>query len=91
MAEASRAQGLLWGAWLTSAGQSAARAFRGGARRSMGTEIGDFLEWVDADSGEPPLLKVGLAHSCFVNLHPFDAGNGRIAPGADPARAQRLL
>jgi Fic family protein len=38
-----------------------------------------FLEWVNAESGEPPLLKAGLAHLWFVTLHPFDDGNGRIA------------
>ncbi|KCB28551.1 Fic family protein, partial [Bordetella hinzii] len=43
------------------------------------TETGRFLEWVNADSGEPPLVKAGLAHLWFVTLHPFDDGNGRIA------------
>ncbi|MBI5781870.1 MAG: Fic family protein [Rhodocyclales bacterium] len=38
-----------------------------------------FLEWVNAASGEPPLIKAGLAHLWFVTLHPFDDGNGRIA------------
>jgi Fic family protein len=42
-------------------------------------EMGRFLEWVDADSGEPPLVKAGLAHLWFVTVHPFDDGNGRIA------------
>jgi len=42
-------------------------------------ETGRFLEWVNADSGEPPLIKAGLAHLWFVSLHPFDDGNGRIA------------
>jgi len=43
------------------------------------TETGRFLDWVNADSGEPPLVKAGLAHLWFVTLHPFDDGNGRIA------------
>lgn len=43
------------------------------------TEMGRFLEWVNADSGEPPLIKAGLAHLWFVTVHPFDDGNGRIA------------
>jgi len=52
------------------------------------TETGRFLEWVNADSGEPPLVKAGLAHLWFVTLlahlwfvtlPPFDDGNGRIA------------
>lgn len=42
-------------------------------------ETGRFLEWVNGESGEPPLIKAGLAHLWFVTLHPFDDGNGRIA------------
>jgi len=42
-------------------------------------ETSRFLEWVNAESGEPPLIKAGLAHLWFVTLHPFDDGNGRIA------------
>lgn len=38
-----------------------------------------FLAWLNADSGEPPLIKAGLGHLWFVTLHPFDDGNGRIA------------
>ncbi len=38
-----------------------------------------FLDWVNAHTTEPPLLKAGLAHLWFVTLHPFDDGNGRIA------------
>jgi Fic family protein len=41
--------------------------------------MGRFLAWVDAETGEPPLIKAGLAHLWFVTLHPFDDGNGRIA------------
>jgi len=43
------------------------------------TETKRFLDWVNAASGEPPLIKAGLAHLWFVTLHPFDDGNGRIA------------
>jgi len=42
-------------------------------------ETGRFIDWVNAASGEPPLVKAGLAHLWFVTLHPFDDGNGRIA------------
>lgn len=42
-------------------------------------EMNRFLEWVNAESGDPPLIKAGLAHLWFVTLHPFDDGNGRIA------------
>lgn len=42
-------------------------------------ELQRFLAWLNADSGEPALLKAALAHLWFVTLHPFDDGNGRIA------------
>ncbi|MGA7812296.1 Fic family protein [Caballeronia sp.] len=45
----------------------------------LDSEMDRFLDWVNRDSGEPPLLKAGLAHLWFVTLHPFDDGNGRIA------------
>ena len=42
-------------------------------------EMSDFLAWVNAPTGEPALIKAGLAHLWLVTLHPFDDGNGRIA------------
>ncbi len=42
-------------------------------------ETGRFLDWLNAASNEPPLIKAGLGHLWFVTLHPFDDGNGRIA------------
>jgi Fic family protein len=45
----------------------------------LDAEMARFLDWFNADSGEPLLLKSGLAHLWFVTLHPFDDGNGRIA------------
>jgi Fic family protein len=42
-------------------------------------ETARFLAWTNADSGEPALIKAGLAHLWCVTLHPFDDGNGRIA------------
>lgn len=42
-------------------------------------ETSRFLDWVNAVTIEPPLIKAGLAHLWFVTLHPFDDGNGRIA------------
>jgi len=42
-------------------------------------EMTRFLEWTNAATGEPTLIKAGLAHLWFVTLHPFDDGNGRIA------------
>jgi Fic family protein len=43
------------------------------------TETTAFLKWANASSGEPLLIKAGLAHLWCVTLHPFDDGNGRIA------------
>ena len=42
-------------------------------------ETDRFLAWINAASGEAPLIRAGLAHLWFVTLHPFDDGNGRIA------------
>lgn len=42
-------------------------------------ETSRLLDWLNAASNEPPLLKAGLGHLWFVTLHPFDDGNGRIA------------
>jgi len=43
------------------------------------SETRRFIDWLNSASGEPPLLKAGLAHLWFVTLHPFDDGNGRVA------------
>jgi Fic family protein len=45
----------------------------------LAAEAGRFFDWVNGDSGDPPLIKAGLGHLWFVTLHPFDDGNGRIA------------
>jgi len=45
----------------------------------LAAEMTRFLEWANGDTGEPALIKAGLAHLWFVTLHPFDDGNGRIA------------
>src|SRR5690606_30543102 len=53
-------------------------------------EAGRFLDWLNGPSGEPPLIKAGLGHLWFVTRHPFDDGNGRMAPAVGdllPARA----
>ncbi len=42
-------------------------------------ETNRFLAWANAQTGEPSIVKAGLAHLWFVTLHPFDDGNGRIA------------
>ena len=43
------------------------------------TEMARFLEWLNDETREQPLIKAGLGHLWFVTLHPFDDGNGRIA------------
>ena len=42
-------------------------------------EMARFIEWVNTDTKDHPILKAGLAHLWFVTVHPFDDGNGRIA------------
>ena len=42
-------------------------------------ETADFITWANAATGEPALVKAGLAHMWFVTVHPFDDGNGRMA------------
>ncbi len=45
----------------------------------LSDETAHFFAWANAETGEPALIKAGLAHLWFVTLHPFDDGNGRIA------------
>jgi Fic family protein len=45
----------------------------------LDAETRRFLDWINAASMNPPLIKAGLGHLWFVTLHPFDDGNGRIA------------
>lgn len=45
----------------------------------LDAETRRFIDWLDAASTAPPLIKAGLGHLWFVTLHPFDDGNGRIA------------
>ncbi|MBV2206364.1 MAG: Fic family protein [Pseudomonas sp.] len=46
---------------------------------ALSVEMAKFLSWANEETGEPALVKAGLAHLWFVTLHPFDDGNGRIA------------
>ncbi len=46
---------------------------------ALPAETAKFLAWANEESGEPVLVKAGLAHLWFVTLHPLDDGNGRIA------------
>jgi Fic family protein len=42
------------------------------------SEMGRFLKWLDGNEQEDPVLRAGIAHLCFVTIHPFEDGNGRI-------------
>jgi Fic family protein len=53
--------------------------FQAPPAEGLDAETANFLAWANADTGEPMLIKAGLAHLWFVTLHPFDDGNGRIA------------
>ena len=53
--------------------------FQAPPAEALAVEMARFLAWANADTGEPALIKAGLAHLWFVTLHPFDDGNGRIA------------
>lgn len=37
-----------------------------------------FLQWFNSESTTDPVLKAAIAHLWFVNIHPFDDGNGRL-------------
>lgn len=43
------------------------------------TEMAALLKELNADSGEPLLVRVALSHLRFLTLHPFEDGNGRLA------------
>ena len=53
--------------------------FEAPSSQYLPSEMARFMDWLNADSAEPPLIKAGLGHLWFVTLHPFDDGNGRIA------------
>lgn len=48
-----------------------------------------FLDWVDADTAEPAIIKAGLAHLWFVTVHPLEDGNGRVARALGDLRLAR--
>lgn len=49
------------------------------ASSAVADEMKRFLDWLNAPATIDPILKVAVAHLWFVNIHPFDDGNGRIA------------
>lgn len=42
-------------------------------------EMTIFLDWFNNNDGTDLVLRAGIAHLWFVNIHPFEDGNGRIA------------
>lgn len=38
-----------------------------------------YINWVNSNSGIHPLIKAAIVHLHFVQVHPFDDGNGRSA------------
>lgn len=53
--------------------------FQAPPAHTLTAEVDRFLAWANVETGEPALIKAGLAHLWFVTLHPFDDGNGRMA------------
>ncbi len=53
--------------------------FQAPSANGLPDEMERFLSWANEETGEPLLIKAGLAHLWFVTMHPFDDGNGRIA------------
>ena len=37
-----------------------------------------FLDWFNSEPTTDPVLRAAVAHLWFVNIHPFDDGNGRL-------------
>ncbi len=44
----------------------------------VGFEMERFLTWLNNDNSTDSFLKAGVAHVWFINIHPFDDGNGRM-------------
>ncbi|MCL2042956.1 MAG: Fic family protein [Treponema sp.] len=46
--------------------------------KDVPVQMADFLDWLNKDGNENPLIKAAIAHLWFVIIHPFDDGNGRL-------------
>lgn len=53
--------------------------FEAPAANRLDKEMKLFLDWVNDDNTNDPVIKAAIAHLWFVTVHPFDDGNGRIA------------
>ena len=43
------------------------------------SEMKQFLDWFNSDSGLPYAVASAIAHFWFVSIHPFEDGNGRLS------------
>jgi len=81
-------RGLRIGAWRTEAddpmqvvsGPVSARVvhFEAPPAARVPTEMAAFIDWCEAPSDVPPLVRAALTHLSFETIHPFADGNGRI-------------
>jgi Fic family protein len=53
--------------------------FEAPAAKRLKTEMSAFLDWLNSNQEQDPVIKAALAHLWFVTIHPFEDGNGRIA------------
>jgi Fic family protein len=53
--------------------------FEAPAAKRLKKEMTQFLKWFNRTDDTDPVVRAGVAHLCFVTIHPFDDGNGRIA------------
>lgn len=49
------------------------------AAERLESEMSAFFQWANRPGDLDPLLRAAQAHLWFVNIHPFDDGNGRVA------------
>lgn len=74
-----------WHAGLLEAGDYSAGRWRTSELKSapsparLAAEMDLFLQWFNQPAEIDPVLKAALAYFWFATIHPFEAGNGRIA------------
>jgi len=47
-------------------------------RKSIGKDLDDLFDWVNANRDVPIAIVSGIFHHQFVYIHPFEDGNGRV-------------
>lgn len=53
--------------------------FEAPAANSLTKEMKQFLDWINQNNTNDPVLNSAIAHLWFITIHPFEDGNGRIA------------